>query len=355
VWLAEQKAAQEKKRIEQWKREKMEELKIAELRALQDAASGRVRQDRVDWIYEAPVAKTTSNEEYLLGKKIDSFDEVNVEGGTDAPKEKKEPEATEEKPGSLWFGDELDPTVDTASKIRDDPLFAIKQRERDALKHILDNPMQMKKLKDEVKNKKLAKKLKKEGKHHSSSNNSNKDDYDRRSRKRERSRSRSPSRKSRRHSRSPSPRRSSKSHRSSSSRHRDSEKQSSSSSHGYSDNYKFVNQNYEHYKKLADERSKLSWKREKRKPLSEEEKKRRLKEMESDAVAHERARDERLKRDRATEQREKAEMLARSKGDDMSNAKFINDLNKQVFEEVNSVADRIGRGRAQIDRSVINE
>ena len=102
VWLAEQKAAQEKKRIEQWKREKMEELKIAELRALQDAASGRVRQDRVDWIYEAPVAKTTSNEEYLLGKKIDSFDEVNVEGGTDAPKEKKEPEATEEKPGNFF-------------------------------------------------------------------------------------------------------------------------------------------------------------------------------------------------------------------------------------------------------------
>jgi hypothetical protein len=100
VWLAEQKDANEKKRIEQWKREKMEEQKIAELRALQDAASGRVRQQRVDWIYEAPVSKTTSNEEYLLGKKIETFDEVN---GETPVAEKKEIEATEEKPGMFGY------------------------------------------------------------------------------------------------------------------------------------------------------------------------------------------------------------------------------------------------------------
>ena len=52
VWKAEQASTAEKKKIEQLKREKLEERKIAELRELNDLAAGVVRQKRVDWLYE---------------------------------------------------------------------------------------------------------------------------------------------------------------------------------------------------------------------------------------------------------------------------------------------------------------
>lgn len=106
---------------------------------------------------------------------------------------------------------------DTAAKIREDPLLAIKRREQEAVKAIMNNPLKMREL-QESKSGKKKKKDKKEHKHkkehrsrkHRSSDDREDDDNDRYKRRR-RDESRSPVRspirsdRYRRRERSPSP------------------------------------------------------------------------------------------------------------------------------------------------------
>jgi hypothetical protein len=68
VWQEEKKAIDERKRTQQLLKEQAEERQIQELQRM-----GGKREERVDWLYNAPAAGTGQNTEemeaYLLGKK----------------------------------------------------------------------------------------------------------------------------------------------------------------------------------------------------------------------------------------------------------------------------------------------
>ncbi|RMZ77343.1 hypothetical protein DV737_g4380, partial [Chaetothyriales sp. CBS 132003] len=135
VWEEEKKALEERKKIEQIMRERAEERQIQEIQELQEAAGGKKRQARVDWMYNGPAngqAGTTEEMEgYLLGKR-------RVDGllkGTDS--EKLEKAATEE---SFMAVQSANTARDTAAKIREDPMLAIKKQEQAAYEAMMKDP-----------------------------------------------------------------------------------------------------------------------------------------------------------------------------------------------------------------------
>ncbi|KAF2456860.1 N-terminal domain of CBF1 interacting co-repressor CIR-domain-containing protein, partial [Lineolata rhizophorae] len=73
VWEEEKKALEERKRIDQMMKERAEERAIQELQQMQEAAGGKKRMNRVDWMYNTPAAgqagTTEEMEGYLLGKR----------------------------------------------------------------------------------------------------------------------------------------------------------------------------------------------------------------------------------------------------------------------------------------------
>src|SRR5262249_42683119 len=115
VWEEEKKALDERKRTQQRINEIKEERDKEEIQRKLEAAGGRKRVDRVDWMYQGPTdgqAGTTEEmEAYLLGKRrID-----NLIKGT-------EHQALEKKAGqeSFMAVQNANTVRDTAAKIRED-------------------------------------------------------------------------------------------------------------------------------------------------------------------------------------------------------------------------------------------
>ena len=136
VWEEEKKALEERKRIEQMMKERQEERAIQELQQLQEAAGGRKRMARVDWMYSGPASgqagTTEEMEGYLLGKRrIDGLVK-----GTDH--QKLEKSSNEE---AFMAVKNANTARDTASKVRDDPLLAIKKQEQAAYEAMMNDPV----------------------------------------------------------------------------------------------------------------------------------------------------------------------------------------------------------------------
>jgi len=136
VWEEEKKALEERKRIEQMMKERQEERAIQELQQLQEAAGGRKRMARVDWMYSGPASgqagTTEEMEGYLLGKRrIDGLVK-----GTDH--QKLEKSSNEE---AFMAVQNANTARDTASKVRDDPLLAIKKQEQAAYEAMMNDPV----------------------------------------------------------------------------------------------------------------------------------------------------------------------------------------------------------------------
>lgn len=130
VWKQEKQALEERKRIDQLRKEREEERQIHELQQLQESAGGKVRQVRVDWMYNGPAAgqagTTEEMEGYLLGKRrVDQL-----------LRKDEEMKAMSKNQGSGLAAGEVvaqGPTLgarDMASKIRDDPMLMIKKQEQ---------------------------------------------------------------------------------------------------------------------------------------------------------------------------------------------------------------------------------
>lgn len=83
MWLAEQKAEAEKKKLAELEKKLREERQMLELRQLQ-AQNGQVVKtidNSLDWMYEGPSASARqqqSSEEFLLGKVYKSVEEHKV-------------------------------------------------------------------------------------------------------------------------------------------------------------------------------------------------------------------------------------------------------------------------------------
>ncbi|KAL8845304.1 MAG: hypothetical protein Q9176_000474 [Flavoplaca citrina] len=136
VWEEEKKALDERKRIEQMMKERQEERQIQELQEMQEAAGGKKRLNRVDWMYAGPSAgqagTTEEMEGYLLGKR-------RIDGllkGTE--NQKLEKEASQE---SFMALQKANTVRDTASKIREDPMLAIKKQEQAAFEALMNDPV----------------------------------------------------------------------------------------------------------------------------------------------------------------------------------------------------------------------
>lgn len=78
VWEAEKASSEEKKKLQQLRKEREEEAQLAELQRMQEAATGKKRVDKLDWMYSAPNGDANAMggrmtehelEQYLLGKR----------------------------------------------------------------------------------------------------------------------------------------------------------------------------------------------------------------------------------------------------------------------------------------------
>lgn len=216
-WEEEQRALAERKKIDQIRKEREQERQIEELQNLQEAAGGKRRQARVDWMYQGPSSGHTGtaeeSEAFLLGKRrVD----VLLQG--------KEKEGLQKSAGQEPFAavQNANTARDTASKIRDDPLLAIKKQEQAAYEAMMNDPVKRRMLLKAAGREEATEREHKQRKHsHRSSHprhrdrerdrdrgserqsrhrNSRDDTYERSARPRHRERSRSP-----RYSRSASP------------------------------------------------------------------------------------------------------------------------------------------------------
>lgn len=141
VYDEEQKALAERKRTQQRVNEIKEERAREEIQRQLEAAGGRKKVDRVDWMYQGPtdgqVGTSEETEAYLLGKRrID-----NLIKGTDHKKLEKT--AGED---SFMALQNANSARDTASKIRDDPLLAIKRQEQAAYEAMMNDPIKRRQL-----------------------------------------------------------------------------------------------------------------------------------------------------------------------------------------------------------------
>ncbi|KAJ3063670.1 RNA-splicing factor [Podochytrium sp. JEL0797] len=163
VYLREKAADDERKKIDQKRKEIEEQRAHQELQALHEA-SGKVkkRTERLEWIYAGPAAAEAMEEDreaYLLGKK--RIDKLVEQGST---VEEMSTANTFSAQDALVYGSNANTARDMATKVREDPLLAIKRREQASLQAIINNPVRLKALKADKESKKDKKKREKKEK-----------------------------------------------------------------------------------------------------------------------------------------------------------------------------------------------
>jgi hypothetical protein len=144
VYNEELKALEERKKTDQVLKERAEERAIQELERLQEAAGGKKRTDRVDWMYNGPGSGGTGGggvteemEGYLLGKRrLDGLVKTSVDAiKKDAPEE-----------GFMALNSNANSAKDIASKVASDPMLAIKKQEQAAYEAMMSDPTRRKAL-----------------------------------------------------------------------------------------------------------------------------------------------------------------------------------------------------------------
>lgn len=137
VWEEERKALEERKKTDQMMKERQEERHIQEIQELAEASGGTKRLARVDWMYNGKGADgqpgtTEEMEGYLLGKRrIDGLIK-----GTDNQKLEKSA-----KEDSFMVLQNANTARDTAAKVREDPMLAIKKQEQAAYEAMMNDPV----------------------------------------------------------------------------------------------------------------------------------------------------------------------------------------------------------------------
>jgi len=334
VWKAEQVDLEEKKKMELLKRELAEEERILDLRKMAEQAQGKKVVEKVDWMYS--IKKGPTSDEYLLGTAMKQDEE------------EKELDQLARKPGTLWLH-QVNPQQDAASKVRDDPLLAIKQQEKSSLKKILDNPLQMKKIKESKHLQKRIKKLKKQHSKKRSRSRSasppnktspspppkrrNSSPPNRRSSPRPNRRNSPPSpKRERRHSpspkrerrNSPSPKRERKRSLSPKRERRNSPSPKRERKHSISPKREHSPSNRKSYNNGRDHNRRDS--KNQKPKMSAEEMKKLREEMQQNAVTHEDHRWKRIKTDKELE-----EMKAKLNEPKKGQATFLNDMNRGIY------------------------
>ena len=144
VWIAEQAREREEKKMEDLKRQMMEERQVEEMRTLQRSKGFTTQKhlERLDWMYEGPGAAEAQekNDEYLLGKKYKSANEVS-----DAERLKQSAASASLRAS----GAEPAPSAsELRSRVHEDPMLMIRMQEEEAKQRVLSNPVRMRELQE---------------------------------------------------------------------------------------------------------------------------------------------------------------------------------------------------------------
>ena len=143
VWKAEKSALEERRKLDELRKERDREREIQELERLQEEAGGKKKRvDKVDWMYNAPASGSNVDkgelEDYLLGKKrVDKL--LKGEEGLQHSRGNQEGPISEQKA--------VGSDRDVAAKIREDPMFAIRQQEQAAYQALLKDPARLRAMK----------------------------------------------------------------------------------------------------------------------------------------------------------------------------------------------------------------
>lgn len=151
VYDAEQRYEREMKMLEQRKKDLAEQEEISRLRREQALATGKAVQERVEWMYEDPLASSrmplTSSavetaahqeqlESYLLGKEY-----LDPRGS--------EIKQVQNAIGAAFVETGYDPERDALRKVQEDPMLLIRKSEQASLRAVLENPMKMRALSEQ--------------------------------------------------------------------------------------------------------------------------------------------------------------------------------------------------------------
>lgn len=327
VWKAEERAKQEKKKMEELRRELAEERELDQLRKVQEKSSGSSRKERVDFLYQQPMGLAeVSAEEYLEGKRYTERGEDN------------EVKKIRDEPGALFLSNTGVATADIIMqdkrhKVREDPMFTIRKEEQRAKEKVKDNPLQMKRIREEV--------AKKKGKKHK---------RDKHKRRRESSDSDEEKPKKRRRSESPI-RNNVWVEKSAASQVKVSETLSRD------DREATHSENKESRKDFKTNRDVDKPTKSYSRKLTPEEKQKRLEEMKADAVQHEKERINEIKKAADDELAEKQQLLERAKSSELPKNSlapdFISTLGREVYTDKStaSLQDRLQRSRFYVQRT----
>ncbi|KAJ8083712.1 RNA-splicing factor [Marasmius tenuissimus] len=141
VWLEEKKALEEKKKLDQLRKEKEEERQLQELQRLQEEQTGKKRTEKLEWMYSTPATGSSQNpnelEDYLLGKKrVDKILTADENAKIGAAHK------------NFIAVQNANNVRDIAAKVREDPLFAIKQQEQAAYEALMANPLRLREMQE---------------------------------------------------------------------------------------------------------------------------------------------------------------------------------------------------------------
>ncbi|KAI1190717.1 Pre-mRNA splicing factor-domain-containing protein [Nemania serpens] len=143
VYDAEQAALAERKKTEARIQEIKEERAQKEIQEKLEAAGGRKRIDRVDWMYQGPSdgqgGTTEELEGFLLGKR--RIDTILTRGPDNDNLKKHASYDHLAAPQNSAVN-----ARDIAAKIREDPLLAIKRREQEAYEAMMNDPIKKRQL-----------------------------------------------------------------------------------------------------------------------------------------------------------------------------------------------------------------
>ncbi|KAI0101365.1 Pre-mRNA splicing factor-domain-containing protein [Nemania sp. FL0031] len=143
VYEAEKAALSERKKTEARIQEIKEERAQKEIQEKLEAAGGRKRIDRVDWMYQGPSdgqgGTTEELEGFLLGKR--RIDTILTRGADNDNLKKQASYDSLAAPLSAAVN-----ARDVAAKVREDPLLAIKRREQEAYEAMMNDPIKRRQL-----------------------------------------------------------------------------------------------------------------------------------------------------------------------------------------------------------------
>lgn len=143
VWKAEKSALEERRKLDELRKERDRERELQELERLQEESGGKKRKvEKVDWMYNAPATGSNIDknelEDYLLGKKrVDKL--LKADEGLQHSRGSQQGPIAEQKA--------IGTDRDIAAKIREDPMFAIKQQEQAAYQALLKDPVRLRAMK----------------------------------------------------------------------------------------------------------------------------------------------------------------------------------------------------------------